>query len=65
MQREVTKGTNVKSQGSSEGSTAAIRKRHFEVKFDELSRETARVKVRGDHRSEKYGHCAETNALLR
>ena len=41
--------TNVKSQGSSEGSTAAIRKRHLEVKFSELSGETARVKVRGDH----------------
>ena len=54
--------TNVKS---SEGSTAAIRKRHLEVKFGELSGETARVKVRGDHRSGKYGHCAETNALLR
>ena len=50
MQREVTKDTNVKSQGSSEGSTAAIRKRHLEVKFGELSGETAHVKIRGDHR---------------
>ena len=64
MQREVTKDTNVKSQGSSEGSTAAIRKRHLEVKFGKLSGETTHVKVRGDHRSGKYGHCAEEGLVV-
>ena len=49
------------------GQATAIRMRHLELMFGDMSGKTARQKIRCDAQANrgKYGHCAETNALSR
>ena len=58
---------SISASGRAKDEATAIRMRHLELMFGDLSGKTARQKIRCDAQAQrgKYGHCAETNALSR